>query len=126
MIDRKRQMERYLWRAERYWHNASLSLQSGEADKASEYIWGAVALALKAVAFRQTGKRIRRHQELRRFAQDLAKLFSDPTLVTDFDSAEILHSNFYETEHTLEDVQTRLYVLRPFLHRLFSLARTPS
>jgi hypothetical protein len=116
-------IERYLQRAERYVENVEVFLARGEPDKAGECLWGAVALSLKAVSLRLRGRRLQTHQSIRSFAGDLARRFADPSLLTSFDAADLLHSNFYEGGHTTEDVQTRLDVLRPFIARLWELAR---
>lgn len=123
MADEKQEVERYLRRADRYFRNAEDLLTKAEADKAGECLWGAVALTLKAVALSRTGRRLRSHQNLRAFAEELSKFQRDPALTTYFDSGEVLHRNFYEGDYTLEDVSHRLEILRPFLHRLFRLAK---
>lgn len=40
----------YAFRSGEYMHNAFVTLDDGQVEKASEFLWGGMALAFKAVA----------------------------------------------------------------------------
>ncbi len=55
---------RYIANSNQYWDNALLFLRKRETGKASEFLWGSVAEAVKAVAASR-GKRLRAHALMR-------------------------------------------------------------
>lgn len=85
----------YAERSTLYLSNASEMLREQRPEKSSEFLWGSMAEALKAVAAIKDTK-LRTHAEIRRFARDLAKQLQSDRLLDVFSIAETLHSNFYE------------------------------
>ena len=89
------QATEYSERSRLYLANAAKMLQEQRPEKASEFLWGAMAGALKAVAALKD-IRLRNHAEIRRYARDVSKQLSDERLLEVYAIAETLHSNFYE------------------------------
>ena len=80
----------------RFLQHAEEQFQLGDMPQASEKAWGAVAHYLKSIAKRR-GWRNRSHRDLSRVATRLANESSDPNRIRIlFNSANSLHSNFYE------------------------------
>lgn len=104
-----------------YFENALGAIQAGNAQKASEFLWGSMAQALKAVAARK-GISLNSHGSLRTYASQLAKELEDESIVKDFRDAESLHRNFYEFGFELEDVRNLAEGLRETVVRLLRLA----
>ncbi|RLI07145.1 hypothetical protein DRO32_04395, partial [Candidatus Bathyarchaeota archaeon] len=96
--------ERYASLALSYLENAAEELSKGELEKASEYIWGAAAEAIKCVLAARKGIIVTRHAELRKYARELARETGDPDIFRAFREAESLHSNFYEAVLEKEDL----------------------
>ena|SRR3990172_3402692 len=103
-----------------YMENALLMLNSRDAGKASELLWGSVAAALKAVAASR-GIRLANHRSLRWFISTLSSELGDRTLVDGFWQAEALHSNFHEVDLTPEDVAVLVEPIRKTVERLLAL-----
>jgi len=94
---------KYARQSIRYLSNGFNALQKGDVDKASEFFWGSMAQAIKAVAIKR-GVRLRSHGELWNYAKGLAKELNDESVYDAFFKANSLHSNFYETRLEQEDV----------------------
>jgi len=89
---------------------AEEELARGELRQASEKIWGAAALAVKAVALAREGRRLASHGELWRFVGELARREGDPDIRRFWHAATSMHVNFYEglVRGALEDVRELL------------------
>ena len=70
-------------------------LEQGDRLQASEKAWGAVAHALKDIAARR-GWRNRAHTHNEVIAVHLAKLSGDERIFPLYQTAEMLHRNYYE------------------------------
>jgi hypothetical protein len=103
-----------------YLENALLSLQQGEAGKASELLWGSIAEALQAVAASRS-MHLKNHRSLRHFASQLAKEIGDQSINGGFARAERLHSNFHEVELEPEDVAAEVDPIREAVSKLLKL-----
>ena len=97
--------EKYKEQSIHYFENALSSIETGEAGKAGEFLWGSMAQALKAVAASE-GRELNTHGEIRKYATELTKKHNDTSIWDVFGSASYLHSNFYEAGLSLEEVQT--------------------
>ncbi len=102
-MEAKRRIKKYKTQSIHYFENALHSIEAGDAEKGSEFLWGSMAQALKAVAASKE-IRIRSHRQLRNYAMELARALRDDSIRHAFDYAQSLHSNFYESGLTLEDV----------------------
>lgn len=103
-----------------YFANALSSIQAGNTEKASEFLWGSMAQALKAVAASK-GIALNSHGELRNYARELAKEQKDESIFKVFRNAESLHRNFYEFGFELEDVRMLSDEIRETVRKLLEL-----
>ena len=113
-------LEKYRTQSTHYFGNALNSIQSGDAEKAGEFLWGSMAEALKAVAASE-GKELNAHWDIGDYARKLAKKMGDESILDVYGSASYLHSNFYEAGLSLEEVQTYAERIRTTVAKLLSL-----
>ena len=85
-----------------YLENAFRFIKQEDAEKASEFLWGAMAQALKAVAMSKD-KLLKRHDDIKKYALEFRKS-GDEDIYYAFNMAQSLHSNFYEMGLSLDDV----------------------
>jgi hypothetical protein len=86
---------------------AGEGLRAGDLRQASEKIWGAAALAVKAYAYWRDGVRLASHGELWRYKDKIAAELGD--WVHDaWNAANAMHINFYEGWATAEQVAEAL------------------
>ena len=99
----KEKIKKYKKQSIHYFENARKYIDIGDAEKASEFLWGSMAQALKAVA---ASKDIwlRSHNQIKDYALALARELHDDSIRHTFNYAQSLHSNFYESGLLLEDV----------------------
>ena len=83
----------YVFRSGEYLHNTYVALERGEIEKASEFLWGSMALAVKAVAALREVE-LRNHGAIWEYARQLSKELGDQQLFDSFRDANRLHSNF--------------------------------
>lgn len=114
----------YREKALRCLENASELLRLGEAGKAGELFWGALAEALKGVASRREVL-LSHHSDLRKFARELARELQDASLWEVYRDAEHLHSDFYETPLLPEDVWPSAERVRQWVRRLLDMMTQP-
>jgi len=94
---------KYIQQSQRYIKNAQEFLEKGDIDKASEFLWGSTAEAIKALAASR-GVALKTHGELWEFMRELATELGNPALYESFRTANYLHSNFYEMELSAHEV----------------------
>ena len=99
-----------------------ISLNQGDYDKASEFLWGSVAEAVKAVAASK-GIELRIHREPWNFTRELAKELGDTRVYEVFRTASYLHTNFYEVELGPEDVLAAFDSIRTVVGQLLKEVR---
>ena len=111
--------------AEAFWEAAETLLAQAEEElgrgdlrQASEKIWGAAALAVKALALERDGRRLKRHRELWQYVADLSRRLGDGQLRRLWQVASSMHANFYEGWATAEYVRDALDDVREFVERL--------
>ena len=113
-------VKKYKSQSEHYFGNALSSIQAGDAAKAGEFLWGSVALALKAVAASE-GKKVK-HTNMSAYARELARKENDVSIWDVYGIADSLHGKgFYEAGLSLEEVQTHAERIRTTVVKLFSL-----
>jgi len=95
--------KKYVDQSLRYLENGLIFLNQGDYDKASEFLWGSAAQAVKAVAASK-GIELKTHGQLWQFTRELAKELGDPRVYETFRTASYLHTNFYEVELGPEEV----------------------
>jgi uncharacterized protein (UPF0332 family) len=113
----------YSKQSHRLVQNAQKFLEKGDLDKASEFLWGGVAQAVKALAAKR-GLMLKTHGELWEFMRELAMEINDPTLYEDFRTANYLHSNFYEVELGPHEILSAAEKVKRLVSHLFELAET--
>lgn len=101
-------------------HNAFVHLDEGQLEKASEFLWGCMAQAIKAVAALK-GIELPTHAAIWEFMTRLCKDLGDPTLFEAFRDANRLHSNFYEAGLTREMVMESEERIRYGVARLLGM-----
>ena len=116
----KMAVKRYRIQSRHYLENAFVAIKAGDLEKASEFIWGSMAQALKAVAASKKIQ-IRSHKQLRDYARELARVLNDKTIRDSFERAQSLHNNFYESGLLLEDVVVGAEDIRRTVAKLLSL-----
>ena len=89
------QARAYSDRSRLYLANAGTTFREQRPEKTGEFLWGAMAEALKAVAAVKDIA-LRNHNQIRRYARDAASELRDERLLDAFRDAQTLHSNFYE------------------------------
>ena len=102
-MDAKKRIKKYRTQSVHYFENALHFIEAGDAEKASEFLWGSMAEALKAVAASRD-IRLKSHKDIRDYAMELARALHDESIRHTFNNAQSLHSNFYESGLMLEDV----------------------
>ncbi|MGC9171068.1 MAG: PaREP1 family protein [Thermoproteus sp.] len=96
---------------------AEEELRVGDLRQASEKIWGAAALAVKAYAYWKEGKRLTSHGELWRYKDKIAEELGD--WVRDaWNAANAMHTNFYEGWATEADVRKAFGEVRDLVERI--------
>ena len=103
-MEAKAKVEKYAGQSRHYLLNASKFIDAGDSEKASEFLWGSMAQAIKAVVAAK-GVTFRKHRLLWEYAGTLAKELEDKSIYDSFVHAYSLHSNFYESDLELKDVR---------------------
>lgn len=121
-IDPASEVEMHLRLSEKELMEAEEFLRKGDYVQASEKAWGAAAQMVKAVAARE-GRTIRSHGELHGEVARIVKETGDEELRRLWQSAWMLHQNFYENwlpremvEGNIGDVKRFIEKLRQFLN----------
>jgi len=86
---------------------ARVELERGDLRQASEKIWGACALAIKAHALAKRGRTLESHRDLWLYKNGVAKELGDWVRGA-FLKADSMRKNFYEGLATREDVEDSL------------------
>ena len=94
-IDPSERAGRYVKAALELLDQVRVELDRGNLRQASEKIWGACALAVKAYAYARDGRRITFHGELWRYSEVLAGDLGD-WVAASWAHANSMHTNFYE------------------------------
>ena len=110
----------YVRRSEEYLSNAYISLERNEVEKASEFLWGSMAEAIKAVAALK-GEELHSHRRIQEYMVRLSRELGDRDLFDALRDANSLHMNFYESGLTREDVLTSVVTIRYAVGKLLGL-----
>ena len=106
-LDPEEKWRDYLEAAVELLEQARKELESGDLRQASEKIWGAAALAVKAHALAKRGKRLSSHGELWEYKEVLVSELGEWVREAWAYAVE-MHVNFYEGWGTGEDVKRSL------------------
>ncbi len=99
-------------------------LEEGDRTQASEKIWGAAAQAVKAIGH-ERGWNYDGHGIMFAVVAQLAKEFEDASLLTDFNTANSMHVNFYDNDQDSYGIQVAAAQIEVFLDRLDVLRQEP-
>ncbi|MFH0847093.1 MAG: PaREP1 family protein [Chloroflexota bacterium] len=117
----KERVQKHKQQSLHYFENALRFIEAGDAEKASEFLWGSMTQALKAVAANKDIS-LKSHESIRKFAYELAfKALQDESIWMGFKDAQSLHSNFYETGLLLDDVKLGVQTVRRAVYKLLAL-----
>jgi len=106
-LDPEERVREYIKAAHNLIAEAREELEKGDLRQASEKIWGACALAVKAHALARKGLRLESHRDLWLYKNEMAKELGDWVRAV-FRQADSMHKNFYEGLATREDVEDSL------------------
>jgi hypothetical protein len=120
-LEAKKRIQKYRTQSIHYFENALHFIEAGDAEKASEFLWGSMTQALKAVAAGRDKKRLKSHKDIRDYAFETARALRDESIRHAFNSAQSLHSNFYESGLLLEDVIVAAEDVKAAVAKLLSL-----
>jgi len=104
--EKKKRALEYLAQSLSYLNNMEEAMRDGRPEKAGEFLWGSVATALKAIAMAKKGKTIKSHGEFWDLARELARETNNPSIYENFREANSLHSNFYESRLSSDDIKS--------------------
>ncbi len=96
---------------------AEVELAAGDTRQASEKCWGAATQAVKAVCERR-GWKHRNYKALQRAIKRLVQETGDSEFRTLYDSAYVLHVNFYEDAEDPDFVGDRLHLIQRLIDKL--------
>ena len=103
-IDPEDLVEHYQLLSESYLTEARKMLQAGDLVQASEKLWGASALAVKAIAAKR-GLKLEQHGSLWNFVSTLSTERRDEDSSLYFSVANSLHRNVYEDQMNKEVIE---------------------
>jgi len=106
-LDPEERAKEYIESALSLIEQAREELGKGNLRQASEKIWGACALAIKAHAAAKKDLRLESHRDLWTYKNEVAKEVGE-WVRTVFLKADSMHKNFYEGLATREDVEDAL------------------
>ena len=121
--NRKERAEAYLSQSLRYLDNADEALKNGNPDKAGEFLWGSVATAFKALLMAKKREIIKSHSQFWDIARELTRDTGDESIYMNFREANSLHSNFYDSKLTSEDIKISSSKIIDLVKKLIDLTR---
>jgi HEPN domain-containing protein len=107
-VEPDERMERaraYLNQSLEYFENASKAFKDGDPEKAGEFLWGCVATSLKALVMAKKGIEIKSHSQFWDIARELTRETGDISIYESYKEANSLHSNFYDSRLSLDDIK---------------------
>lgn len=82
-MDPKAKVQKYAGQSLHYLRTASKFIDVGDSEKASEFLWGSLAEALKALALSK-GIYLKKHGEIRNYVDSLTKELEDKSIYDTF------------------------------------------
>lgn len=120
-LNPKSRAEIYWKMAEEYLEQADGELKKGDLKQASEKIWDAAALGVKALAYAREGERLKSHGDLWSYIDKLVKEVEDEELGDLWRTATSMHINFYENWAPKGEVDRSLKRVESLLEKLKKL-----
>lgn len=90
-----KEVERRRSIVENYYRNYNDYLQRENYAKASEMLWGIINNIASILSILNGGKPISKHDELRRFINNIASMLRDSDIVEWYSACEALHANYF-------------------------------
>lgn len=112
--------EIHLKLCEKYIREGEELLKKGDYVQASEKFWGSASQVVKALAA-ERGLELKSHGELHRFVAGLEREKGDPEIRRLWQSAGMLHQNFYENWLPPEMVEGNVEDVKKFVEKLKKL-----
>ncbi|MEM2300906.1 MAG: PaREP1 family protein [Sulfolobales archaeon] len=109
--------EKYIMGAQQLLEQAEQELRAGDLRQASEKIWGACALSIKAHALAKKGLRLETHGDLWVYKNEVARKLGDWVRVA-FMMADSMRRNSYEDIATGEDIESALREVRNLVNKI--------
>jgi HEPN domain-containing protein len=121
-LDQGAKVEFHLKLSEKYMMEAEELLKKGDLAQASEKAWGASSQIVKALAARE-GRELRSHGELHKQVAKIARETKDEEIRSLWQSAGMLHQNFYENWLPPEMVEGNVKDVKKFVEKLRQLLK---
>jgi len=101
-----------------YYENALKFLGEGNIRKASEFLWGSIAMQIKLLALVKKNQHLGSHGQISSFIKGLSKELQDEEMLKSFEFLQRLHINFYD--EVIDPEVFMLYVkeARKFLEKI--------
>ena len=115
---------KYRKRSEKYFNNAILEGSKHNFDKATEFLWGAIAEAVKSI-YALSGRSLTNHREIRDGLKEI--VLNEEELekgIKFIRCAERLHANFYEGFADEVEFLSLSQTAYELISRLFRILRT--
>ncbi|RLI74785.1 hypothetical protein DRP04_14240 [Archaeoglobales archaeon] len=106
-----------------YLRNADEFLREGKLRKASEFLWGAIALQIKRVALIKYKEYLGTHKQITTFVKKLAESLKDEELIITYRFLEKLHTNFYDEEIEPDEFEIHRKEAYKFMKKLEDVAK---
>ena len=113
----------YLNQSLEYFENASNAFKDGNPEKAGEFLWGSVATVLKALVMAKKGIEIKSHSEFWDIARELTRETGDMSIYESYKEANSLHSNFYDSRLSLDDIKNSSKKIAELVKKLRNLTK---
>jgi|YelNatPaOPRAMG01_1025707.scaffolds.fasta_scaffold16784_10 hypothetical protein len=121
-LDPEVKVEMHLKLSEKYMMEAEEFLKKGDLVQASEKAWGAASQIVKALAARE-GRELRSHGELHKEVARITGETKDEEIRSLWQSAGMLHQNFYENWLPPEMVKGNIEDVKKFVGKLRQLLK---
>jgi hypothetical protein len=121
-LDPETKVEIHLKLSEKHMMEAEEFLKKGDLVQASEKAWGAASQIVKALAAKE-GRELRSHGELHKEVAKIAGETRDEEIRSLWQSAGMLHQNFYENWLPLEMVKGNIEDVKKFVEKLRQLLK---
>ena len=115
---------RYAHMSRKLLQQAESELNAGDTQQASEKVWGAAAQAIKSLA-ESRGWNHQHHGLLRDAIMELCDEQGRRDLIPLYNSAHLLHSNYYEHEYSSSEVHYEMLFVQELIDHLEALHQPP-
>ena len=120
MVESNNQIEKYAEQSLHYLNNAAKYIDKEDIGKASEFLWGSVAQAVKALAASK-GFSLKKYSKIRDFVMQLSRELDDSTIYSVYMNAYALHLNFYEMDMDMTDIRRMSEDIRKLVGKILHL-----